>query len=208
MKNPKENGLSSNEEFEILRKIEDKLNIQLCDKDAAINIARITCNSKRVFVYYSTTSCSEKVKESFEGFQSYKYELHEENDEQWEFYKDVLYPSEEEHQWIKDRSVVAQLERLGDPLSIKRDVHHWIYFKNIEDREKFKIEISKEGYSLVERNNELDVDEGSFGLHIVRDDKVDLESINEVTISLLRKAKNFGAKYDGWEARVKKKALV
>jgi regulator of RNase E activity RraB len=88
----------------------------------------------------------------------------------------------------------------GDTLQPVRDVRHWIHFGTTADRESFAAKVKALGYSI---GPETDgPQDRPFGLVIVREQSVTPDQIDNVVIELYRLAKEVGAEYDGWEAKV------
>ena len=56
---------------------------------------------------------------------------------------------------IKNKKVLQQLEQYGDDLKQSRQVLHWAYFKNQEDRHAFIREAEQLGYQLDEAQLDL-----------------------------------------------------
>ncbi len=128
--------------------------------------------------------------------------VHTKEDKNWNVYLD-LYPNEIDFQSISNRSVLENLERNGDNLSIAREVFHWIYFKNEIERKKYSDKVRKENFEVVEETYDQNI-ELPFGLKIKRLDHVDYNHIDEYTLYLWQLAKNHNADYDGWETSVEK----
>ncbi|WP_051259558.1 ribonuclease E inhibitor RraB [Epilithonimonas tenax] len=128
--------------------------------------------------------------------------VHTKEDKNWNAYLD-LYPNEIDFQSISNRSVLENLERNGDNLSIAREVFHWIYFKNEIERKKYSDKVRKENFEVVEETYDQNI-ELPFGLKIKRLDHVDYNHIDEYTLYLWQLAKNHNADYDGWETSVEK----
>ena len=100
----------------------------------------------------------------------------------------------------KNKSVLKLIKKYGDNLETVREVNHWIFFKSFDDMCDYKDIFVKKGFKVSNMDHEEDSDETHpFTLIINREDKVDLDSINEVTIELCELAEEFDAKYDGWE---------
>ena len=68
------------------------------------------------------------------NFSTYKFDLGKQHEPDWNQYRNVLYPSDESMERIKNADVLEVLEEHGDTLESVRDVHHWIYFKSSDDR--------------------------------------------------------------------------
>ena len=96
--------------------------------------------------------------------------------------------------------VINSLKNEGDKLTSSREVFHWIYFKNENDKNNYLNEVQKQGFILVS-SNKIE-DKFPYQLQIKRTDKVDENSINQYVIYLWQKANEHNGDYDGWETSV------
>jgi regulator of RNase E activity RraB len=103
----------------------------------------------------------------------------------------------------KNKSVLKLLREYGDNLETVREVNHWIYFKSFDDMCDYKDIVVKKGFNVSNMNHKEDSDESHpFTLIIHREDSVNLNSINEVTIELSELANDYDGDYDGWETPI------
>lgn len=206
MNNPKENGLSSNEESSILFDIEDKLVKQLTSHFDATYSGRLTWNKRRDFYFYvgNSTLYDKVISEVMVAFPRYHYEFDLKEEKDWKTYLTFLCPSAQQMENIKNRHVVDLLEKGGDSLIKSREVDHWIYFKTNNDRDNFLTRISNDGFTIVDNDFDESLGTFPFRLHIKRLDKVDLNSVDEYVINLWKIANECNGDYDGWETSVEK----
>lgn len=101
-----------------------------------------------------------------------------------------------------NKKVIKALIDQGDKLIATREVFHWIYFKNENDKNNYLTEVLKEGFVLVS-SNKID-DKFPYQLQIKRVDKVDENSVNGYVIYLWEKAIEYDGDYDGWETSIEK----
>ena len=202
-KSPRPDGLSDSSEFDTLIKIEDKLTETLESKFNAILSGRITTDGRREFYFYGSHSDAfdSVVVDALALFPGYEFDSGFQKDPEWKQYLEVLYPSDENLQRIKNRSVLDVLERKGDTLEAPRDIFHWIYFRTKSDREAFWTAIQLLSYRL-ESTPENAGGDFPFGLCIVRLQSLKQDDIDEAVIELFRCAKEFQGDYDGWETKV------
>jgi uncharacterized protein (TIGR01619 family) len=203
MKSPREDGLSSKSEFEILCSIDDMLTETLAEKFDAVFCGRITTDGRREFYYYATHSEQLQivVENAMSRFRGYEFDCGWKADPEWRQYLDVLYPSDENRQRIENRKVLDALERQHDTLKAPRDVSHWIYFQTEKDRGAFRSAVLRLEYR-VQSEPPGSGSDFPFGLCIVRFQSVQQAEIDNAVIDLFRLAKKFSADYDGWETQV------
>jgi uncharacterized protein (TIGR01619 family) len=199
---PRPDGLSDGKEAPTLFEIEDALNSLVSRNCRAIPCGRITIQGRREFYFYAETKDGfrEAVTGALAGFEEYKFDLGEQEDELWEQYLNVLYPSAEEVERIKNRELVDVLIEQGDVLTAARDVRHWIYFRSERSRSLFREAAVKAGFRIVwESRTE---DDTPFGISIVRRQPVEQGLIDSTVIELVKLSKRFEGDYDGWETLV------
>lgn len=206
MNSPREDGLSSSEEFETLKAIEDRLQEFILAKHNAIYAGRLTTDGRRDFYFYmgDTTLYDKTISESLVAFPAYSFDFGIKEDKQWEQYINFMYPNPRQFQSIQNRRVIDNLEEHGDPLTKARPVDHWIFFKTEADKEKFLSKISNDGFTIVINDYDKELGETPFRLHISRVDKVDHKSVDDYVLKLWELAEECNGEYDGWETSVEK----
>lgn len=204
MNDPREDGLSSNREYDKLIEIEDFLVNSLKDKHNIIYVGRLTSNGTRDFYFYtSDTLLIEKtISESLVRFPDYQYEFEIKDDKTWSYYSDFIYPNPRQLQSILNRRVIDNLEKNGDKLTQPREVNHWIYFKAISDRDKYIEKVKEKGFKI-EETDKADPDKAfKYKLRISRVDNVGHNDVDDYVLYLWELANELGADYDGWETSI------
>jgi uncharacterized protein (TIGR01619 family) len=206
MNNPREDGLSSNEEFDTLSAIEDRLQKFINSKHNSIYAGRLTTDGRRDFYFYmdDTTLYDKTISESMVAFPTYTFDFGIKEDSQWEQYLNFIYPNPRQFQSIQNRRVVDNLEKNGDPLTKARQVDHWIYFKTDGDRTDFLNKIKPLKFGIVSGNEKTSFGGFPYKLHISRVDNVDLDSVDDYVLDLWEFANECNGDYDGWETSVEK----
>lgn len=206
MNNPREDGLSSQEESGLLGDIEDALVEKIVSKHNAIYVGRLTSAGDRDLYFYfgDTTLYDKTISEVMVAYPKYQFDFGSKEDKEWGGYFDFLYPLPQQFQSIQNRRVIEQLEKGGDKLTKEREVFHWIYFKSDSDREKFLEKIKNDNFSIVDKGSDKSWGELSYNLQIKRVDKVDQNSVDEYVIYLWKLANEIGGEYDGWETSIEK----
>lgn len=208
MNAPRTDGLSSNEEFETLNTIEDALTVRL-EKDCGACLAgRITGDGRREFYYYGRRPLQLEriVEEELANFPGYRFDCDTQPDPAWRQYLDVLYPSEENLELLKNAAVLENLSKAGDDPEVVRPVWHYVWFESAAGRERF-LEWSKEnGFEQVQRGRAGGQNRLEPGMVcVVRSHSATPDEINNYVLKVFGAARQFGGKYDGWETRVEGK---
>lgn len=97
-----------------------------------------------------------------------------------------------------DRKTVDALIAHGDPLTKARPVDHWVYFGSASARDRFLADTEALGFSATDVHDD-GAEPEPFCAHVTRVDRVDLESIHRVVMTLVVAAKRCGGNYDGCE---------
>jgi uncharacterized protein (TIGR01619 family) len=196
-------GLSSSQEFETLACLEDKLVTALEQKCHAVLSGRITTNGRREFYFYGAQpeDFDDAVRYSMGAFHGYKFEFDKQQDPDWTQYLNVLYPSEEQLEQIKNRELMDVLKLKGDKLESARDVRHWAYFKNQTDRETFRAAVQVLGYRILSEKENPESD-SRFGICVERMQDMAPDAVDTAVIELFRASKSAHGEYDGWECQL------
>lgn len=144
MNTPREDGLSSNEEFDTLSAIEDRLQEFILNNHNSIYAGRLTSNNNRDFYFYfgDTTHYDKTISDAMAAFPAYNFDFGVKKDPEWSSFSDFIYPNPRQFESIQNRKVVASLEKNGDLLTKERPVDHWIYFKTESDKTDFLKKLS------------------------------------------------------------------
>lgn len=195
---PGPSGLSSNEEFESLNHIEDRM-VGALQADALLFVGRCTGAGLREFFFYGSDprGWESRVAEVMKSFADYRFEATTSPDPEWRSYLEFLYPNPEQMQSIQNRRVCLSLQQHGDPLTEPRPIDHFAYFPDEAARARF-VERAK---SLGFEPELLPSGPGGsskVGVQLVRVDVPTLEGIDAITLPLHREALAQGGEYDGW----------
>ncbi len=203
MNHPREDGLSSQEEYQSLVAVEVAFEAVLKGRDDVVYVGRNTCSGTRdFFAYIESPSAWEKmVSNVMASFTAYEFETGTREDASWETYFDFLYPSEEDRQRMENRKVLQALEDRGDSLTVAREIHHWANFETQSAADSYVAATKGESFSVVGVSAPKSSD-GRYSVQVVRSDTPSHECIHEVTLLLFHMAREHGGDYDGWETSV------
>jgi uncharacterized protein (TIGR01619 family) len=203
MQNPREDGLSSNDESEQLYTIEDSIVDNITKKHNAIFVGRLTSDGKRQFYFYfdGLGDYEKTITKSMSKYPSYQFDYGSKEDKEWDGYLNFLYPLPNQYQMIMNGRVIRNLEQEGDILSKERMVDHFVYFDIEKDMQNYIEEIKKQNFEVIENHRD---EENKYVLHIGRIDKVDFQSVNEYVLYLWELANEHNGQYDGWGCTIRK----
>ena len=198
MRQPREDGLSSSEEFDVLIGLEDTLIDRMASNGVTTYCGRSTSSGNRDFYFY--TSDTAAFLASAEGAMArhpeYKFETGTRLDSEWESYFKFLYPTGDDIQRIMNRRVTDSLAGQGDALSDPRLVDHLAYLPNARAAADLQDILGGQGFTV----HEPEVGSGSVVLRFERADRPDM--IDDVVIPIARRIKELGGTYDGWGCEV------
>lgn len=202
MNAPRDDGLSSQAEFDTLATIEDALKEQLVGEGTDY-VGRCTTNGCRDFFFYvaQPEGWATRVAACMAAFPQYKYEAHAREERDWTSYLEYLYPGPLDRQTISNRRVCDALEHNGDALTEPREIDHWAYFPDAAARDAYVAEAAGQGFKL-RVLSQADDEDPRYGAQLWREDVPSPREIDGITIALLNIAEKHGGEYDGWECVV------
>jgi uncharacterized protein (TIGR01619 family) len=204
MQNPREDGLSSNEESELLYSIEDNVVNNITNQHNAIYVGRLTSDGMRQLYFYvgDMSNYEKTIVESMSKYQTYEFDFGSKEDNEWEVYFDFLFPLPSQYQMIMNAKVIRNLEQQGDNLTKERMVDHCIWFETENDMQNYISEIEKHNFKVISSNKNSE--NKMYVLNIERVDKVDYQSVNDYVLYLWELANKHKGDYDGWGCTVEK----
>lgn len=202
MNSPRDDGLSSNDEADLLAAVEDALENALVDA-RAVYVGICTTNACRDLFFYvaGVENWDEKVAAAMQPFPSYRFESGSWKDEEWSSYLTYLYPSPRNWAAIGDRRVCKALEEAGDKLVEPRGIDHWIYFDSREPRDSFVAAAASLGFHVRELTDP-DSQSKKWKAQLWRMDVPAYDKIDDILTPLRDLAEEHGGDYDGWESFV------
>ena len=203
LKEPNDKGLLSEDEAPEISFIEDKLEAAMLKFRIGKYVGRVITQGSVTFIYYLqfTYNWQDFLEYALDAFQHYEIESGYQDDSEWNYYQNLLFPSAVEWQIIQNHKVCDALREQGDALHQKRAIEHRIFFSDFDQKDVFLEEVKREGFAYME---DIVHEEGFEGVKIYRQDKPHYYEIDEVTLYLIDTAAKFGAQYDGWETSLVK----
>ena len=198
--------MSTQQEFEVLRTIEDALQPAVVKAYDASYVGRITNCGRREFYFYSAGAAGVAAfaKRRMSKFPGYEFETEIHSDPGWTHYLDCMYPDGGSLQWMGDRRLVALLKEKGDRLEAERPVSHYTYLPSRDARKRFSGFLAGNGFGKLKNFNPkvAKKDTLRYGISCVKRQAVTLDDISSTTRLLDAEAEKLGGDYDGWETQV------
>lgn len=204
----REDGFPDEAQRERLDELEEALDGAIEELDFAVHpVGRMTHQGLRAFYYYSENplGLESALGGAMVPFGSLACEIGQREEQDWEAYFSLLYPSPREMQLISNQQVLLALADHNDDHDLPREVEHFTYFPTESAADEFATRVGAEGFALkVKRPPEEPGDE--WCVRVIRVDPVDYFSIGDATLCLFDLAEECGGTYDGWETKVTKQA--
>ncbi|MBR1121982.1 DUF695 domain-containing protein [Bradyrhizobium lablabi] len=201
MRRPREDGLSSQEEFDELIALEDRVTEKIAGVGTAIFVGRNTSDGNRDFYFYVTDPAKfeQAAQAAMRDFPAYRYETGTREDRDWRVYFDFLHPSKIDLQRILNRRVCERLQEQGDNPNNRRKIAHVALLPSAEAQAALGGYVRANGFAVESAPREADA-KGRFSVEFSRNDQP--ARIDEIVEPLFQKAVELGGVYDGWGCHV------
>jgi uncharacterized protein (TIGR01619 family) len=195
--------LTTSEETDMIWAMEDEIEKNLSSVCDAVYCGRITTDGRRELYFYGVTEAGFKnaVKGVMARFPGYRFDFGSQREPDWNQYLNLLYPTDENMECIKNIDLLEVFKKKGDSLSVSREVTHRIYFASEADRNLFFHMAEQRGFRVALLSAQPEEDR-PYGLTTMKIQGITLTEIDNTVIELFRLAKNANGFYDGWEAQV------
>jgi uncharacterized protein (TIGR01619 family) len=203
MKQARPDGLSSNEEFQLLCEIGDAVD-NLVKETHHLFVGRNTSDGNRDFYFYTADSdiLIENLSTMMKSFEGYEFDVGKREDKAWDVYKDFLYPEWKAKQGIMNRRVCEALRNNGDNNALPRKIDHWAYFNSKQKLANYVDYLKDHDFIILKQGKEKPL----FGKRFVNFEKIGIpQEIDNLVIELCEKATDLGGEYDGWGCTVRDK---
>ncbi|MBW8638283.1 DUF695 domain-containing protein [Hoeflea sp. WL0058] len=198
MNHPRDDGLSSSEEFESLSALEDHIAETVTKAGEVKFVGRVTHGGQRHLYYYAAMNADfdARLQSAMTRFPDYRYRTQCKPDPEWDVYRNFLYPSDREMQSVQNLKVLGALRDRGDTLQSPREIDHRVYFNTTANAQTYSRFLRSNGFGAIEI---FPVD-----ARIAVDfSRIDLPSeIDDIVYTLYDKAVELHGQYDGWGCEV------
>ena len=204
MLNPGHAGLTNPEEAEALDAVEDALTAAFAERLNARMVGRVTVEERRELYFYAAAEGDPGVvaAEVLARFPDYECAADEDDDPNWSFYFETLYPDAVQMEGIRNRRQVEALSAGGDLLSVARPVDHWFAFPSAEERQAFVQEGAFIELTVVDMGEDEEEGQTLHRLHARAEHAAELAVVDQIVTDLFQRAAAHGGVYEGWECPV------
>lgn len=192
---PRENGLPDGSENEAMYAIQDALVAALGEQARALYLACLTNDGYREHFFHLPADSDGRAVVAKVESESGEYELEtfSDDDPEWRYYHEFLWPDVRTMQYLMDRRVVQSLADNGDEHSTPRPVDHYMGLPDESRARTLLADAQARGFT-----GEVQERDGQWMVHVERDDAVELDHIHGVVWELHEMAERLGGHYDGW----------
>lgn len=203
LKNPDENGFSTNERPQIYA-IEDQI-LRPLQSDKDILVAVLTVQGEVTWYFYSQApeALQERLSATWDTSMGYTYQVECSEDKQWNFFLKGLYPNIYEKQTIYNREILSACQENEDQVEVPRPIEHWLYFDTEQDMLSAIEKAAALGFTVYssekvvpEEGKEVQEDLGYCLILSKENTPVDIDGD---TWDLIDIALDTHGNYDGWE---------
>ena len=203
LKNPDENGFSTNEPPAIYA-IEDQI-LRPLQSDKDILVAVLTMRGEVTWYFYSQApeALQERLSATWDSSMGYTYQVDCSEDKQWNFFLKGLYPNIYEKQTIYNREILYACQENEDQVEVPRPIEHWLYFDTEQDMLSAIEKAAALGFTVYsskkvvpEEGKEVQEDLGYCLILSKENTPIDIDGD---TWDLIDIALDTHGGYDGWE---------
>jgi len=203
LKNPDENGFSTNERPQIYA-IEDQI-LRPLQSDKDILVAVLTVQGEVTWYFYSKApeALQERLSATWDSEFGYTYQVECSEDKQWNFFLKGLYPNIYEKQTIYNREILSACQENEDQVEVPRPIEHWLYFDTEQDMLSAIEKAAALGFTVYssekvvpEEGKEVQEDLGYCLILSKENTPIDIDGD---TWDLIDIALDTHGGYDGWE---------
>ena len=205
MNQPDSRGMPTDEEADVLLKMEDALVTLLARQSGATLAGRFTQRGIREFYFYApdTLGFRKGVNQSMQPFSNHEWLSQAKKDPKWENYFSVLYPGKLDKFRIESRRNLAELSRTGLIRQGPMLVEYFFNFNDLESMKKFLSSPEMTGFEIVSLPNKPGGTQQTFALVLRKKEEPDYPWIESHLVPLYNAAaKNTGV-FVGWQRMLK-----
>ena len=119
----------------------------------------------------------------------------------FEYFYNVLMPNIYEQQWISNRHVCANLENAGEAYKEARDIDFYCYFQTEQNIQNVAEKLEQQGFKKITQEK---TEQGDYMLHLIMHDIPEFGRINHLTSEILDALQGTDGQFDGWGSPIHK----
>ena len=213
MLEPEADGLRSEQEMEDLEALQARITERLARAAGAVCVGFYDLRGMATFVFYAKkqVTTAEAIV-AVDDLNPYEPDVQVDDDPEWRFYIDALFPDAYALQGIWNRLITEELESHGDRLEEPRDVDHVATFGSNSEAQKAAKKLLAKHFHI-DAIGDAD-EEGRYVVAFHRSETLEQGKPDQFSAEILDIVLKLDGEYDGWGApsaapvRAKKKSAT
>jgi regulator of RNase E activity RraB len=201
-------GLRDASELDALGEVEDQIAERLDQRAGALYVGRFVAKGYTTLVAYAPRAAEgllANLGQIVGSLGAYAPEWRVEEDPEWKFYFEFLYPDTYSKHFMQNRRLVEVIAGHGDKLEEPRKIDHLALFSSRQQAEQAAVQLRQSGFDVDAPELSLDDDGGArepetWSLSFCRVDSVLQRRIDEICAEILDVVGPLDGIYDGWGA--------
>lgn len=165
-------------------------------------VGSVTYAGTRMFYFYGEDEnyLAPLVGKIAAEYRDYDFNFMSDNDGNWNFYFNALYPSEIDTAHIRNRHMVQNLLESGIDIHKDYSVYYYFYFQDGASRVRAASELEMMGFETIDSHAYIEALEPmSLGLKMMTRHNLELMTLTEKTYDCFELMEKYIGIFDGWE---------
>ena len=200
--NPDVDGFYTEEEEERILEIQEYVIKVMNEEARARFVGSVTYAGTRMFYFYGpdVEYIAPLVGKISSEFNDYDFNYMSDNDGQWSFFFNAIYPTELDMAHIRNRYMVQNLKESGVDLSDEYSIYYYFYFQDGASRVQAAATLTRLGFEVVDDHMYVEeLEPMSLGLKMKAKHDLNLMTLTEKTYECFETMEEHIGVYDGWE---------
>ena len=201
--NPNEDGFYNEDEEDMIMEIQDYIIKVMNEEARARYVGSVTYAGTRMFYFYGpdVEYVAPLVGKISAEYHDYDFNYTSDNDGNWSFYFNALYPTDLDMAHIRNRYMVQSLVDSGVDIEHEYSVYYYFYFQDGATRARVAADLSLlKGFEIIDDHIYAEAFEPmSLGLKVMAKHDLTLLSLTDKTYDCFEVLGDEIGIFDGWE---------
>ncbi len=199
---PDVDGFYTEDEEAMVTEIQERIVGVMEGEGRARYVGAVTYAGTRMFYFYGEDEnyLAPLVGKIAAEYRDYDFNFMSDNDGNWNFYFNALYPAEIDIAHIRNRHMVQNLVNNGVDIHHDYSVYYYFYFQDGASRVRAASELELLGFETIDAHAYVEALEPmSLGLKMMARHNLELMTLTEKTYECFETIEKYVAVFDGWE---------
>ncbi|MDO4281243.1 MAG: DUF695 domain-containing protein [Peptococcaceae bacterium] len=199
---PDADGFYTEDEEEAILEIQDYIIKVMDEEGRARFVGSVTYAGTRMFYFYGpdVDYLAPLVGKIASEYGDYDFNYMSENDGNWSFFFNAIYPTDLDMAHIRNRYMVQNLVESGVDINHEYSVYYYFYFQDGASRAKAASELMQLGFEVIDDHMYVEeLEPMSLGLKMMAKHDLNLMTLTEKTYECFEAMEDNVGVYDGWE---------